>query len=142
MEFRETLPSPHALRSVAEGIQMKQPGTRIHKETKTSREEVKSNLEKKPRKTVQRLVRGSQLRRTCRNNKSSPRRFALCLSKEETARHSGNTMKIQFRLLFLSSASNYSRVLREHSGSLSSQSTAHRIPSRTVKAPMMTDRPQ
>lgn len=51
-------------------------------------------------------------------------------------------MKIQFRLLFLSSAGNYSRFVREHSGSLSSQSTAHRIPSRTVKAPMMTDRPQ
>lgn len=54
MEFRETLPSPHALRSVAEGIQMKQPGTRIHKETKTSREEVKSNLEKNP----ERLFKG------------------------------------------------------------------------------------
>lgn len=59
MEFHEILPSPHALRSVAEGIQMKQPGTRIHKDTKTSRVEVKSNLEKKKQKDCSKV--GSRL---------------------------------------------------------------------------------
>lgn len=44
--FHEALPRPHALRSVAEDIQINQTGTRIHEDIQTSLVEVKSNLEK------------------------------------------------------------------------------------------------
>lgn len=46
VEFHESLPSPNALRSLAEDIQINQNGTRIHKEILASLTEVKSNLEK------------------------------------------------------------------------------------------------
>lgn len=49
VEFNETLPGPHALRSVAEDIQTNQAGTRIHTDSQASLE-VKSNFGKQNKK--------------------------------------------------------------------------------------------
>lgn len=55
--FHETLPSPNALRSVAEDIHMNQAGTRMQKDIQASLAGVKSNLgkKKKEKRIVQRL---------------------------------------------------------------------------------------